>query len=75
MMENSEECQFSLDELMDQIVGKQPQTQTVKNSLFGKYGEDILSWDILQTHDCFQITGYKSSPYMRVDFRMFKLKD
>lgn len=42
-MENSEECQFSLDELMDQIVGKQPQTQTVKNSLFGKYGEDILS--------------------------------
>lgn len=60
IMENSEESQFLLDELMDQIVGKQPQTQTVKNSLFEKYGEDILSWDILQTHDCFfQNSGYK----------------
>ncbi|GBP17824.1 hypothetical protein EVAR_7817_1 [Eumeta japonica] len=41
--ENSEECQFSLDELMTKIEGDyRPHIKTVKAQLLKKYGDDIL---------------------------------
>lgn len=59
--ENAEECQFSLDELMDQIEGERPQLRTVKNRLFAKYGEDILIVERPFKHTivCFKNTGHK----------------
>lgn len=62
LTENSEECQFSLDELMDQIEGEyRPDQRTVKARLMNKYEEDIL---IIEKHKqspvvCFRDTGYK----------------
>lgn len=42
--DNSEECQFCLDDLMNQIDGEyRPDPRTVKSRLLKKYEEDILS--------------------------------
>ena len=59
--ENAEECQLSLDELIDQIEGERPKLRTVKNRLFAKYGEDILIIErpFKHTTVCFKNTGQK----------------
>ncbi|GBP63216.1 hypothetical protein EVAR_89483_1 [Eumeta japonica] len=60
--ENSEECQFSLDELMTKIEGDyRPHIKIVKAQLLKKYGDDILIvvtaneapvvWGHSMTHD------------------------
>ncbi|KMQ88812.1 hypothetical protein RF55_11637 [Lasius niger] len=60
--ENSEECQFSLDDLMNQIEGGyRPDIRTVKSRLLQKYGDDILIVKTAQKSAvvCFRNTGYK----------------
>lgn len=60
--ENSEECQFSLDELMDKIEGDyRPHIKTVKAQLLKKYGNDILIAFTANKSPmvCFRNTGYK----------------
>jgi hypothetical protein len=60
--QNSEEYQFSLDELMTKIEGDyRPHIKTVKAQLLKKYGDDIL---IAVTANkapvvCFRNTGFK----------------
>ncbi|KAK0156660.1 hypothetical protein PV327_011737, partial [Microctonus hyperodae] len=60
--QNSDECQFSLDELMAKIEGDYlPHIKTVKAQLLKKYGDDIL---IAITANkapvvCFRNTGFK----------------
>lgn len=60
--EKSEECQFSLDELLAQIEGEyRPDFRTLKGRLFEKYGEDIV---IAETSNkkcivCFRNLGHK----------------
>ncbi|GBP90495.1 hypothetical protein EVAR_56732_1 [Eumeta japonica] len=60
--ENSEECQFSLEELMTKIEGDyHPHIKIVKTQLLKKYGDDIL---IAVTANeapvvCFRSTGFK----------------
>lgn len=60
--QNSDECQFSLDELMAKIEGEyRPHIKTVKAQLLKKYGDDIL---IAVTANkapvvCFRNTGFK----------------
>lgn len=60
--ENSHECQFSLNELLNQIqTDCRPDFRTVKLHLSQKYGEDILFVDAIgqPTVVCFRNTGYK----------------
>ena len=59
--ENAEECQLSLDELIDQIERGRSQLRIVKNCLFAKYGEDILIVERPFKHTivCFKNTGQK----------------
>lgn len=60
--ENSEECQFPLDKLLNEIKGDYlPHLKTVKAKLLEKYGEDVL---IVVTAKkppvvCFRNTGYR----------------
>lgn len=43
LKENSSECQFSLEELQDQIKGEfYPHVKTIKAQLLKKYGDDIM---------------------------------
>lgn len=43
LIENSEECQFSLEELMTKIKGEfVPDARTVKQHLLKKCGEDVV---------------------------------
>ncbi|CAG9817879.1 unnamed protein product [Phaedon cochleariae] len=59
---NPEECQFSLEELMNQITTENvPQARTVKTRLLEKYDEDILIVETKKkkTVVCFKNTGYK----------------
>lgn len=62
LADHSDECQFSLEELMDQIEGDfRPEMRTVKDRLFKKYGSDII---IAETSNritvvCFKNTGFK----------------
>lgn len=60
-LENTEECQFSLDELKSRIKGEyQIDSRTVKSRLLQKFGEDILIVDSSnKTTICFKNTGYK----------------
>ena len=60
--ENAEECQFSLDDLLNQIEGEyRPDIHTVKTRLLKKYGDDILIVESANkpTIVCFRNTGYK----------------
>lgn len=59
---NDEECQFSLDVLMNQIEGDyHPDIKTVKAQLLKKYGSDILISTTANKQPvvCFKNTGYK----------------
>lgn len=62
LKENSDECQFSMNELMNQINGDfVPDIRTVKKQLQAKYGDDILINE-KQGRDCvvcFRNTGFK----------------
>lgn len=59
---NSEECQFLIEDLMNKIEGDfRPDIRTVKSRLYKKYGEDVL---IAETANkkavvCFRNVGYK----------------
>lgn len=41
-MENSDECQFSLEELLNLVEGYKPNEKTVKTKLIEKYGDSIV---------------------------------
>ncbi|KAK9882608.1 hypothetical protein WA026_022237 [Henosepilachna vigintioctopunctata] len=58
--ENPEECQFSIDELMNQIEGDyRPDSRTVKSRLLQKYGDDIIIATASRpTTFCFLNTGF-----------------
>lgn len=58
---NSDECQFSLNQLIEQIEGEKPDIRTIKKRLFEKYGDDVLVVDPANTSSvfCFKHTGYK----------------
>ncbi|CAH2089718.1 unnamed protein product [Euphydryas editha] len=62
LKENSDECQFSMTELMSHVNGNfVPHIKTVKAHLEAKYGEDILIIE-KQKRDCvvcFRNTGFK----------------
>lgn len=62
LKENSDECQFSMNELLNQISGDfVPDMRTVKTHLKDKYGDDILINE-RQGRDCvvcFRNTGFK----------------
>lgn len=73
--EKSEECQFSKDELLNQIHGDfYPDIRTVKNRLFKKYGEDIVISETpyVKCIVCFRNTEFKiltKSWYVNQNFR------
>lgn len=58
-LENTEECQFSLEELKAHIKGEyQIDSRTIKSRLLEKFGEDIVDTH-KKTTICFKNTGYK----------------
>lgn len=60
--EHPEECQYTLEELMEKIQGEHvPDKKTVKTRLLKKYDEDVLIVErgAKQTVVCFINTGYK----------------
>ncbi|KAJ8881834.1 hypothetical protein PR048_018320 [Dryococelus australis] len=60
--QNSDECQFSLSDLMIQIEGEySPDAKTVKAKLLQKYAENILIAVTVNKSQviCFRNTGYK----------------
>lgn len=60
--DNDEECQFSLEELMNKIEGDyRPDIKTVKDRLLKKYGSDILISTSANKKPvvCFKNTGYQ----------------
>lgn len=60
--ENAEDCQFSLEDLINSIEGEyRPDVQTIQTRLLQKYGDDII---IVQRGKrsaivCFKNTGFK----------------
>jgi len=42
IIENSEECQFSISDLIDQLNGYKPDVRTVKSRLIEKYGNNLI---------------------------------
>lgn len=77
--ENSEECQFSLTELIEQIGENPPDIRTIKCHLFEKYGDHIV---IAETSNrtpviCFKNSGYKilSHAWYAEKNQIFKKKD
>jgi hypothetical protein len=42
LIENSEECQFSISDLIDQLNGYKPDVRTVKSRLIKKYGNNVI---------------------------------
>ncbi|KMQ95976.1 hypothetical protein RF55_3771 [Lasius niger] len=60
--ENSDKCQFSMNELINQIKGDyRPDIRTIKAHLLQKYGDDILLVKTAQKPPivCFRNTGFK----------------
>jgi hypothetical protein len=60
-LENSDDCQFSMKELLDQVTGYVPDERTVKENLKKRYGEEVIitSHRPKGTTVCFRDTGYK----------------
>lgn len=73
LTENAEERQFSLEELMDRIEGEGPQLRIVRNRLFARYGDDILTTRmfVLKT----QVTKFSPVHGMTVEVQIIKQKD
>ncbi|KAL4103551.1 hypothetical protein QTP88_018913 [Uroleucon formosanum] len=42
VIENSEECQFSISDLIDQLNGYKSDVKTVKSRLIEKYGNNVI---------------------------------
>lgn len=61
MEEHSDECQFSLTQLIQQIEGEPPDIRTIKKRIFEKYGDEVLIADTANKASvvCFKNTGYK----------------
>lgn len=62
LAENSDECQFTISELMSQIKGDyHPDSRTVKARLKQEYEDDILIFEINRRESvvCFRNTGHK----------------
>lgn len=56
-IEDSEECQFSIDDLIEELDGYKPDKKTVSKKLMEKYGSDIIISSGIGTTFCFKSVG------------------
>lgn len=60
-MEESDECQFTFNDLLEKMKGHRPTKKTLKQKLINKYGSEIIMVERppKPTVICFRNTGYK----------------